>query len=551
MNANRAEWGACLVGTTVVGLALMAYTLPDALRRFVPGVLLFLVLAAAAEAVHMPSRQLSIGFALAFPVLILHGPSMAAWVSGLGFILGKGITRRPTVDHLFGGARSVIAILAAAWVYRLLGGGADPLQSVNWFALSFISPTYFLVDTALVFLAECDFRRLWRPNWSGLSLDVAAHLVLTAFGLLLAMASAIKGWYGFLLVAVALAAVIHLMRLLSQLELANKELRILQETSHRLNTTLRLERVFDIMADAIAQMAGPEVLGLFLYQKPDQTPEMISLRVFDDKPLGEADRAIWREAVVRLAGDVRQDGDGRLYNNMSHELGINRNIPGHSLLIVPLVSEDKLVGMLAAGHRKAHHFDGGHLRLASIMSGQLAAAIENALLYEKTENMAITDSMTGLYNYRYFYVRLEEEVKRARSQGGRVSIIYMDLDRFKQYNDCFGHQAGDDVLKQFSEIVRESVRHSDIPARYAGDEFVVILPGSGREEAWEVVNRIEAAVAAHPFRIGARGILTRLSFSAGVACFPEDALTQDELIFKADKAMYEAKAPNAPGEDAG
>ncbi len=547
MNGDGNKRLVCIYGVSLLGLFLLAATLPGVIAGFRPGVLLFLALATAAEAVHLPSRKLSVGFTLAFPAFILFGPGMAAWVSALGFVLGTGVVRRRVMDGLLGGARSAIAILAAAWVYQLLGGGPERLQSSNWVPLSFVSPVYFVVDSILVRMVFCDLKKALRPGLSSLGLDVAAHLVLTAFGLLLAQVSAMKGWYGILLVVVALAAAIHLMRLFDQLETANRELRILHEVAHRLNSTLRLERVFETMAGAIAELARPEVLALFLCRKQDQALEMTAFKQLGGKPLSEAEQAHWQESVVQLAAGVERHGDGRIFRNPAQKPGAAGH-PLRSLLVVPLVTEDSLVGVLAAGHRDGRHFDEQHMRLVSIMAGQLAVAVENALLYEKTENMAITDSMTGLYNYRYFYVRLEDEVKKARTNEGRVSIIYLDLDRFKQYNDVFGHQAGDDILRQFSDILRQTVRQSDIPARYAGDEFVVILPGSGREEAWEVVRRIESAVAAHPFRIGARGILARLTFSAGVACFPDDALTQDELIYKADKAMYEAKVPHAPGE---
>lgn len=530
---------------TIAGAGMLIYTLP--LSSFDPGVLLFLVLAVVAEAVHLPSWRLSIGFALAFPVLILYGPGMAAWVGALGFVLAKTILRRPVREILFGGARSAMAILAAAWAYHLAGGGPAPLESRNWFALSLVSPVYFLVDMAVNGIAALESKQDPHFDRASISLDLTAHIVLTAYGLLLATASVMKGWYGVVLAAVSLAAVVNLMRLLSRLEMNNQELRILQETSYRLSSTLRLDRVFDTIAYALIQLAQPHAVGLFLADKMDGSLELRHLKEFDKETMSDVQQAAWKETVSRLARDMQRDagyGYGKIVREPAGAAGMR------SFLLIPLFSAENLIGLLAAGHRSAHHFNAEHLRLSSIISGQLAAAVDNALLYEKTENMAVTDPMTCLYNYRYFYRRLEEEVKRARSQDSRVSLIYIDLDRFSQFNNCFGHQAGDDVLKQFADILRESVRQSDVPARYAGDEFVVVLPGSGREEAWEVVRRIEAATSNHHFRIGARGILVRLNFSAGVACFPDDALTQDELIFKADKAMYRAKTAERPGESA-
>ena len=170
---------------------------------------------------------------------------------------------------------------------------------------------------------------------------------------------------------------------------------------------------------------------------------------------------------------------------------------------------------------------------------RLAVRAQQAELYEK---LAHTDGLTELYNYRFFQQRLSVELNRARRFNRALSLIMADLDRFKAYNDVYGHQAGDQALRQLGGLLRRSSRRYDVVARYGGDEFAIILPETTKQRAGEVAERVRLAVESAAVEGDPQGPGSHFTVSLGIATFPEDATEQGELIRKADLALYHAKS---------
>jgi len=174
--------------------------------------------------------------------------------------------------------------------------------------------------------------------------------------------------------------------------------------------------------------------------------------------------------------------------------------------------------------------------------GQDVLAIEYALLYERTRQMAITDRLTGLYNFGYFLERLKEERVRAERYHRLLSLVILDLDHFKIFNDANGHPAGNEVLKKVAQILKEEAREVDVVARYGGEELVLILPETSRKRAAELAKRILRRVEETPFEHMESQPLGHVTLSAGVATFPVDASNEEALIKAADESLYEAKS---------
>jgi diguanylate cyclase (GGDEF)-like protein len=160
-------------------------------------------------------------------------------------------------------------------------------------------------------------------------------------------------------------------------------------------------------------------------------------------------------------------------------------------------------------------------------------------IYENTARSAVTDGLTGLFNHAYFLAALRRETQRAKRHGAKVSLVMIDLDDFKRLNDSRGHVEGDRVLVKSAELVGESLREIDIAARYGGEEFAVILPDTGRTGGFVVAERIRARLEAHFRRRRGSGPVT---LSGGVATFPDDAQEHEQLVRRADEALYRAKA---------
>lgn len=212
-----------------------------------------------------------------------------------------------------------------------------------------------------------------------------------------------------------------------------------------------------------------------------------------------------------------------------------------SFMAIPLRAEGKIVGILYVNDFKPREFDKAQVSIVSLLATQATFAIENIMLLEKTELMAITDELTKLYNHRYFVKSLNEEQKRAGRYKQHLSIVMIDVDYFKNYNDTHGHLKGNDVLKEVARILRDNVRDIDIVARYGGEEFSIILPQTDKEKAVATAERIRAAVEGFNFYKGETQPGGRVTISLGVATFPHDGKASSDVVGRADEALYQAK----------
>ena len=180
-------------------------------------------------------------------------------------------------------------------------------------------------------------------------------------------------------------------------------------------------------------------------------------------------------------------------------------------------------------------------RVFHILAGQAAVALDSIALFEQVRDLAHRDGLTRLYNHLYFMDLLENEVRRARRYRRAVSLLFIDIDHFKEVNDVFGHQAGDQVLVKLARIIEGCVRDTDLVGRYGGEEFVVLLPESSEREGSSLAERLRTLVESHPFE--ASGEHARITLSIGVASFfPEQVGTGDDLVRAADDALLRAKS---------
>ena len=215
--------------------------------------------------------------------------------------------------------------------------------------------------------------------------------------------------------------------------------------------------------------------------------------------------------------------------------------PWSGLFVVPLVSRGRALGALGLLLRDAPAGDRAQRAvLEESIGAQLGVALDNAQQYEDALDLAERDPVTGLLNHRGLHERLDQEVRRVQRSGGQVSIVMMDLDRFKMFNDTYGHPVGDDVLREVARHLSSALRISDIVARYGGDEFAAILPDTGAQGAVELAHRVRAFVYDHPFE-SPDGLPIPLHVSCGVATYPTDARSSSELVSCADANMYLSK----------
>jgi diguanylate cyclase (GGDEF)-like protein len=212
------------------------------------------------------------------------------------------------------------------------------------------------------------------------------------------------------------------------------------------------------------------------------------------------------------------------------------------MLAVPLLLKKQAIGLLAVDDtREAHQFLEDEATLISAIANQAVLAIENARLYQQVKEQAITDGLTGLYNHRYFQLRFTEAFAHSRRYGNDLSLIMLDIDHFKQYNDTFGHMAGDLALKEIANLARASVRENDLIARYGGEEFVIILPMTPLDGAKTVAERIRESVQNCKFLGDLNAPQVNITVSLGISSYATRHDNREMLLKEADTALYEAK----------
>lgn len=207
-----------------------------------------------------------------------------------------------------------------------------------------------------------------------------------------------------------------------------------------------------------------------------------------------------------------------------------------SILCTPIMSKGKLSGILYMENNLSENaFTPERLEILRSFSVQAAISIENARLFE----LATTDGMTKLYVHRYFQLLLDQEIKRSQRHSKKFSLIMMDIDNFKSFNDTYGHQLGDKVLKDVAGAAKKISRSEDVAARYGGEEFVMILPETDSRQAMAFAERIRASVA--EIEIPHENKILHVTISLGVSTYPDHSTGKEELIRAADAALYTSK----------
>ena len=376
----------------------------------------------------------------------------------------------------------------------------------------------------------------------------------------------------------------ELNKIKQELERTKTELAILYEISNAMRTTLKLDEILYIILTGVTAHIG---LGfnralLFLVNEKDaliegkmgigpETEEeanRIWTRVeqeqmdMDDlinayKVSGEVLESGFNQQVRRLKIPLKESNGGLLALGVLDGMPLlltKETMPNYNsdpiiqllntdeLVVVPLKAKDKVNGVVLADNfitKKPITKD--DIRMLIMLANQAGLAIENSQLYEKTVTRAHSDSLTELWNHGYFQYLLQAELEKAKITKTPLSLIMLDIDNFKIYNDMLGHQSGDKILKALATLIKNQSRKMDYVCRYGGEEFTIILPETQKKEAFLIAERIRADVERYDF-VNEKILPNKeLTASIGLSSFPEDGFSPSELISHSDKALYEAK----------
>lgn len=329
----------------------------------------------------------------------------------------------------------------------------------------------------------------------------------------------------------------------ASLEQKIKRYRSLKEVIEAINRNLSLESAADNLATATFSLIGGNKGTCILYLMDSATQKLALLKtkkedkkmIIKDKEGDIFDFWVTRHMSPLLIEDIHRD-----FRFDTAQMQTYHRRAVTSLVSAPLITEHKFVGILRIDNETAGAYSQDDLRLLVTLCDLGAVSLENGQLFQKTQDLAIHDGLTGLYTKGYFLGYMQQEFKRSQRQKNALTLIMFDIDYFKNYNDKFGHAAGDLVLANISKIAVDFLKDfNPLICRFGGEEFCVLITHLEKDRAITLAQGLRAQI--EKTKILLRRQETYITVSIGVSCFPNHAASDDELIAGADRAMYEAK----------
>lgn len=326
----------------------------------------------------------------------------------------------------------------------------------------------------------------------------------------------------------------------TELERAHRRLEMVYEASRDLGAILNIDDLIHGVLTISRSLFGFPLCEILLWDK-DVEKLMLHGKVEN------RDTAIFpHRRAVRMTSTFKTILETGVPQRTLHQSSARREHgePGTviSQMAVPMTSQGKIIGILNAESTEINAFGERDEHAFAILANSAALALENAFLHQKMEQLTISDELTGIYNYRFFRIRLEDEMKRSVRYEQALSLIMIDIDWFKRFNDTYGHETGNRLLREIVHVIADCVRDVDIFARYGGEEFIIILPQTGQAEAYKIGERIREKIAESRFAIGPEGNeLVKVTVSIGISCYPENGRAETELVESVDQALYRAK----------
>ncbi len=373
-------------------------------------------------------------------------------------------------------------------------------------------------------------------------------------------------------------------KLKTEVERTKIELKILYEVSNAMRTTLKLDEILYIILTGVTAHTG---LGfnramLFLVNEKEKIIEgkmgigpengeeanIAWTKIEEEKmDLEDLIGAFKNSNAVLESGFNRQVRDLKVSMLDKHEnplaLAVLEGMPLHlsgqtlhqyrnspviqtlesnELVLIPLKAKDRVNGIIVADNFITNDpITKDDIRMLTMLANQAGLAIENSQLFELTVERAHSDYLTNLWNHGYFQYLLQTEVEKAKASKSSLSLITVDIDDFKIYNDTLGHQAGDKILKDLALLLRNQSRKMDYVCRYGGEEFTIILPHTDKKEAFLIAERIRMDIQKYPFLNQEIFPNKMLTVSLGISTFPENGQLPAELITSSDRSLYQAK----------
>jgi diguanylate cyclase (GGDEF)-like protein len=336
--------------------------------------------------------------------------------------------------------------------------------------------------------------------------------------------------------------------LLKEMTRTIDELRAFNEIGKTLTSTLNISEVLSIIMEKISQLLRPTNWSLLMLDA-EREELVFEIAVGEGAEKLNGVRLPVGQGVV---GWVAERGEPLLVRDAHRDerwcekMDKVTQFQTRSILCAPMKVRDDVLGVIELVNAQPDAYSEADLRMLDSLADFAAIAIENARNFQRVQELTVTDDVTSLYNSRYLHEAVEREFQRSRRYGHQFGVIFLDLDHFKAINDRHGHLVGSQLLGEVGELILHNVRQVDIPTRYGGDEFVLILPQTSKDQAIHVARRLRLALNESRF-LADQGLDIRVTASFGVAAYPEDAVSKEEVLRQADEAMYHVKQTTRDG----
>src|SRR5690349_979244 len=322
----------------------------------------------------------------------------------------------------------------------------------------------------------------------------------------------------------------------------SQELNIFHDVAKTLTSSLDLDSILQTIMEKMAEYFRPDTWSLLMVDQ-DKQELYFAIAV---GTAAEALKNVRLKVGEGIAGWVAKNGERLIVPDVMTDPRFAKRIDEmtkwetRSIICVPLRSKLRVLGVIQLVNVHLDHFTNQETFFLQSLCDYAAIAIENARAVEKIQELTITDDCTGLYNARHLYKTLEAEVYRSSRFGYEFSVLFIDLDHFKAVNDTHGHLVGSKLLAEIGYLIKAQLRLIDFAFRYGGDEFVVLLPQTGKDSAVNVARRLQESLRASVF-CKEEGLNLNVRASMGMATFPHDAKTPHDIIRQADEMMYLVK----------
>ncbi len=386
-----------------------------------------------------------------------------------------------------------------------------------------------------------------RHAWRGWRLEVATLAVTTPVVVVMALSYAPMGIAGVAGAAALLGMLVVVAHFGFEVGLMREQVRAMEKISALTVAQTSPNKVIERFLHLSADLVSCDRAEFWLTNDAETRLERLSLSTGrSEVAAGETASVRFGEGLVGRVADRKEPilvRDATRDPRRTEGEQIRPSAPSHSLLLMPLVAGNETMGVVQFERDEPGQFTPRDLSRVRALASQAAATIANVRTHQDVYNQAVTDSLTGLYNRRHMQAVLLDERRRAQRYGHPLSVIMLDVDGFKGYNDTYGHVQGDVLLKMLADLLRENVRSVDSVGRFGGEEFIVLMPETPAMEAHFTAERLRTAVESTVFPGFAEDpeLLVFKTISLGVATFPEDTDDTQELVTLADNALYRAK----------